>query len=64
MSSNQLPSSFEDSPKQVASGFGYPNHREAESEQPTGWVRSPIEDLVHVSRETSTDVAEIRRTQL
>ena len=38
----------------VAQGLGYPNHRNEQPPEPTGWQQSPGNETEHVSRETST----------
>lgn len=39
-------------PRHVEAGLGFPNGRESESPEPTGWVRAEIVDVANVSRET------------
>ena len=39
----------------VASGMGYPNHRDETSPEPIGWQGLDSDGLTEVSRETSGD---------
>lgn len=39
----------------VASGMGYPNHREENSPEPIGWQGLSQDGLTEVSRETSEE---------
>ncbi|MEY3587012.1 hypothetical protein HRU87_07075 [Aquiluna borgnonia] len=40
-------------PATVTPGLGYPNNREEVSPTPIGWQGLPVDDIAHVSRETS-----------
>lgn len=55
---------FDDYPKAVARGLGFPNDRDSATPQPTGWIETNQQPVENVSRETSSEAIEARRAQL